>query len=1378
MEPAALPVPTTRRWQPLRSGLLNLYRYDEQEFRFERGRMLLRGNNGTGKSRVLALQLPFLLDGEIRPERVEPDGDPAKRMEWNLLLGKYPDRLGYTWIELGREDEDGRTRFLTLGCGLHAVHGRGVTHRWFFVTPARVGHDFYLQTSSGQPLTRSRLAEVLEGRGEILTTAEAYRRTVDRALFRLGEHRYAALVNLLIQLRQPQLSRKLDERKLSDALSEALAPLSEQILADVAEAMRGLEHERNELTSLEAAGEGVRVFAREYRRYAQVAARRRARTVRRAQAEYEEAMRRLREAERRRDLARAALQKVDASSQELAVRERGLEAKVEALSSSPQMHRARELDRADLEVAERSREARQAAGELEQAERRLPEVRAVRDRDDRLAAEALRHVEEKSEEAHRCAEPVGLASEHRNAVALLDVAAQTDDANVTAAADLLAEAAAKRKEAAESLRLYNDALDEADRRLGSARREQDLRESALTGAREMLQSASQALENAIDSYLEAHETWRKEIGDVEVPSAEELEADVRDWAERAEGANPLKVAVEEAGREALQRLERGQAETLLRLRALIGEREELAERLARFEAGYEEPPPPPPSRAPDLRTTREGLPLWLLCEFAPDLDDHRRAGLEAALEASGLLDAWVTPGGTLVHPDDHDRVLVDAGSARPKGSHLGEWILAAESPVDPHRPSANVVRRLLEQIGRDEGDGPVWVSTSGRWQVGPLRGAWSKSEAQFLGPRERARHRERRCHELADALQSLDSKLDLERAGLGALERRAGRVRDALAAAPSDGAIVRTGADLATAARQRDECSAHVRQAEAVTIERRAEREAKRDERDLLAADLKLAPWVDDLGGFRESLHRYGIALEGLWPAIRNRIRGRMAADGAAARVAEAEGERERWARRLQECRERAKAAEEHRDALRGAAGADVEQIRARLERTRTELREAREERESLREEHVRVRVEHGDASKDIETETAALTRIEETREHAIHGLVRCAGSGLLQIATPEPSESAAGEWSVTRAVNLARRLEADLQDTPSDDPDWERVQNTCRLQFEELQQNLRKYDYQPSMTIEDDLWLVTVPFRGRSCNVSELGRELDDEIARHQQILTHREKEIIQNHLIGEVAHHLHERIRDGEELVREMNAELESRPMSTGMRLRFTWRPVEDGPVGLPEARKRLLASSSTWSEADRESLGDFLTEQIQRVREANLAGTWQEHLVEALDYRRWHFFGVERQQEGRWQRLTRRTHGTGSGGEKAIALTIPQFAAAAAHYRTADADAPRLILLDEAFVGVDSDMRGKCMGLLAAFDLDFVMTSEREWGCYATVPGLAIYQLSTRPGVDAVGVSRWVWNGHERIRDTAAAPSMRAPGSEDGADERLDAGVANAT
>jgi hypothetical protein len=33
---------------------------------------------------------------------------------------------------------------------------------------------------------------------------------------------------------------------------------------------------------------------------------------------------------------------------------------------------------------------------------------------------------------------------------------------------------------------------------------------------------------------------------------------------------------------------------------------------------------------------------------------------------------------------------------------------------------------------------------------------------------------------------------------------------------------------------------------------------------------------------------------------------------------------------------------------------------------------------------------------------------------------------------------------------------------------------------------------------------------------------------------------------------------------------------------------------------------------------------------------------------------------------------------------------------------------------------------MGLIRVFDLDFVITSEREWACYAELPGVSICQL----------------------------------------------------
>lgn len=414
-----LPTPRRSRWQPLRIGLVDLFHYDVEEFRFRDGRLLLRGNNGTGKSKVLALTLPFLLDGDLSPRRVEPDGDPGKRMEWNLLLGgehPHTERLGYTWTEFGRlDDATGEQHFRTLLCGLKAVSGRGIARHWYAVTRQRVDHDtterteesFRLLDATGTALSRDRLAEAVAGHGMVYDQAKTYRRAVDEALFGLGEQRYAALVDLLIQLRQPQLSKRPNEAALSRALTEALPPVDQAVIADVAEAFRSLDEEKDELAAASAAERAASAFLEHYRRYARIATRRRARLPRTEHSRYERVQRDLAEDQERRTRAeekRAAAEEEISSLAETGERLRAQEA---ALREAPEMRDARELEHAAQAVtrtgqaANRAREDQQQAdalytkalGRLGTADNRL---RAARGR----AEETCAHVREQAAAAH------------------------------------------------------------------------------------------------------------------------------------------------------------------------------------------------------------------------------------------------------------------------------------------------------------------------------------------------------------------------------------------------------------------------------------------------------------------------------------------------------------------------------------------------------------------------------------------------------------------------------------------------------------------------------------------------------------------------------------------------------------------------------------------------------------------------------------------------------------------------------------------------------------------------------------------------------------------------------------------------------------------
>src|SRR6185503_21070112 len=103
--------------------------------------------------------------------------------------------------------------------------------------------------------------------------------------------------DLLIQLRKPQLSRRLDEKELSAALSEALSPTSAEMIGPVAEAFRGMEEDRLALERYTAAERSVHAFMQEYRRYAAIASRRAAAEVRQANYQCETRTRELRAAE-------------------------------------------------------------------------------------------------------------------------------------------------------------------------------------------------------------------------------------------------------------------------------------------------------------------------------------------------------------------------------------------------------------------------------------------------------------------------------------------------------------------------------------------------------------------------------------------------------------------------------------------------------------------------------------------------------------------------------------------------------------------------------------------------------------------------------------------------------------------------------------------------------------------------------------------------------------------------------------------------------------------------------------------------------------------------------------------------------------------------
>ncbi len=157
---------------------------------------------------------------------------------------------------------------------------------------------------------------------------------------------------------------------------------------------------------------------------------------------------------------------------------------------------------------------------------------------------------------------------------------------------------------------------------------------------------------------------------------------------------------------------------------------------------------------------RPGAPLWQLVDFQAGLEARQRAGLEAALEASGLLDAWVLPDGELLAPGTVGYI---AHAARRWRHPSGEESLASALCPDlpEHSPvSLAVVEKLLASIGLGVSETFAWVSPEGAWRLGPLGGQWGKDEAVYIGHAAREAARQRRLAEIAKMLEGLAMEAD------------------------------------------------------------------------------------------------------------------------------------------------------------------------------------------------------------------------------------------------------------------------------------------------------------------------------------------------------------------------------------------------------------------------------------------------------------------------------------------------------------------------------------------------------------------------------------------------------------------------------------------
>ncbi len=1029
------------RFRPTRAGIINLWDYRDEEFVFADGRLVLRGPNGSGKTKALEVLFPFVLDGRIEPRRLNPFAGEERTMKSNLLYRGQESAYGYAWMEFATPTGGA----VTVGVGLRAQRHNDRVVRWYFVTDGRVGVDFSLLAPDDRPLTQRQLKDEI-GADAVTDKPAEHRARIDGRLFGLGAERYEQLLTLVLTLRRPQLAKNLDPKGLSQALTDGLRPLDDELITEAAHSFGDMESVQRTLANLVAADDAARAFLADYTTYLRAHARAaadavnvRLRQVAQAREVLVARISAQLESARRRADAEQADRRANQSRAQLAARLDSLKASA-GYGHREQLRRQAELV-ADLAAAAEKavRDADQAAVDLARrrdqlaiAQREAHDATAAVSRiaealggaardagiawgaedlhhDDELGTRARSRAQERSadvgivrvalDELQRCR-----AARDRAEESLERAAAAATDAEIGAAA-CEEELAAAREAARESLRRWairnevtleaieSDAVAgtavEGDRDPDRGDAGQSARHDTGGGNHDAKAHHDTGLRG--DSTAADHDTDGRDDGASGVLPALTAQVDLVG----APTGTSLPARFDELATPALQRRQSAIATWREQRRGVEAELRALRAQRSSIEAEKDDAPTAFPART-DAREGRSGAALWRLVRFADTVTDAQAAGIEAGLHAANLLDAWVDPNDEAPIGESETVLRPLPEALRPAGPTLAEVLV----PEDGAGVPTNRVISLLRSIELDDawrvgepGVAPR-ISSDGRFAAGLQAGAHTKPTAEYIGATARARRRAERLAALdvriAQAQQAADGLAGSIDAAAGLLEAIAAARADLPATAPIVAAV--------SAAHQ---AAGELRARRSTADAAGAEYDQAQAEVAAAAGNLRRTAADRNLPSDTAALDAVAAAVEQFQSLAGDLVAARSTAEDRAQRQRSAHAELESaadTATQRQTEAERARTGQQQRETelatLRDAVGASADRVDADITAVQRELRQATADRESAAE-ALLAAAEAGSAAESARA--AAAERLAAT-------LVECRSDAgrLAPFAAPE----------------------------------------------------------------------------------------------------------------------------------------------------------------------------------------------------------------------------------------------------------------------------------------------------------------------------------------------------------------------------------------
>ncbi|RYG73748.1 TIGR02680 family protein [Lentibacillus lipolyticus] len=1362
------------KWKMNRAGLLNFWYYDDEIFDFADGKLLLRGSNGSGKSVTMQSLLPVLLDGKKSPDRLDPFGSRARKME-DYLLGEKDvvdrdERTGYLFLEYKREDTN---QYITTGIGLQARRHKNMNFWGFVITDnRRIGKDFALyemEYNGGEkqriPLSRVQLENRIDTGGQVVRTQGDYMKLVNKHIFGFADmEAYDDLIKLLIQLRSPKLSKEFRPTAIYEILEASLPPLTDDDLRHLSDTIEHMDQTKQQIEQLEREQTALEKLLKRYDAYNQykladkadhyVDAKKRYNTESKALAEKQEKERHLTN-----------------ELTELEERKRTLEQTYDVLEqkrSRLQSHKVWNLEE------ERKGEITKL-NEIKQDHAKKDSALTGKKQQELATKEKRQQLDATLDELHR---------ELEDMLANLDQDA--DDASFPQH-DINKHDFRRHMAAEHDFTIWKKEASQHYKALESITGELRELEQKKTRISE-LDHQMAATRQELDTVKQEEQDW---LGIFEKDKQDKL-TEIHTWAENHAYVPVTDDVLQQTSRDmyslyepvSYERIRAPYVEAVRDYQMEISEKIALQNsRMTTLEADIrakkadlstlkEKRDPEPPNQREQTREARQQLteaghafaPFYEAVEFQEHVPDDVRVQMEAALLDAGLLDALII---NETVPLMHDRIL--HASPNMMAHTLADYL---QPDVDDDTElSAVKVDEVLRSILVDsdaDADSSA-INGDGTYQIGLMRGhAIPVERVRFIGRNARRRYRQ-------EQIEQLTAEIDALKADKQAVEREVDTLKEHVQAAKNALDVFPTDDDLAESfshiKEKRFAISQYEKTLRDLDEQMNKLTQAYREMKSKLDAETRTYNLEFAFAAYQEAakiMREYEMNLHGLITKHTTYRHTAQQIEQANERLEELTAEVDELQGELNDLADRQSQKEQNIAEIEKQLELEgVAAIREQIREVQDELATTRKALDQIKSDVPRKESDKNVLAQEIAGIQQKIRFWENLTDAWKNSFQQEIGLGFVTL--PEETDD-----MDQLAQTIAKQYQSLLKEK-----DPSALESQLTSVYFEQQANLMEYRMNdieipaPAFDWMDDEWTdeqqmhmtnwrqktkrrkIELDFQGKRVSPYYISKTIADDRERQQTMLDDQDRRLYEEILFDSVGKKLRSRIARAQNWTEQMNKLMAKSDSSSGLSFSIKWKPrtaETEAELDTKELVDLLRRDARLLKEEDINQVIEHFRSKIERAKElVDVKGegnTLLQVLKEVLDYRNWFSFVLSYQREGEPKReLTNNAFYKFSGGEKAMAMYIPLFTACYSRYLEADKTAPYIISLDEAFAGVDENNIREMFEIVEELGFDYIMNSQVLWGDYDTISSLAICELVRPKNEGFVTVIRYYWDGNTR-------------------------------